>query len=66
MHEISASPYAGIRGAAGVVLLCVRWRGVLSRENGHIGSGVCLGDGQTDADEVLSQGGRGDSVWPHT
>ena len=36
--------------------------GVLSEGNGHGGPGVCLGDGQTEADEVPSQGGRGDAL----
>ena len=27
---------------------------------GHYGPGVCLGDGQTEAEGVPSQGGRGD------
>ena len=28
----------------------------------HGGPGVCLGDGQTEAEGVLSQGGRGDAL----
>ena len=34
--------------------------GVLSEGYGHGGPGVCQGDGQTEAEEVPSQGGRGD------
>ena len=34
--------------------------GVLSEGCGHGGPGVCLGDGQTKAGGVPSQGGRGD------
>ena len=30
---------------------------------GHGGPGVCLGDGQTEAEEVPSQGGRGDALF---
>ena len=33
--------------------------GVLSEGYGHGGPGVCLGDGQTEAESVPSQGGRG-------
>ena len=43
--------------------------GVLSEGCGHWGLGVCLGDGQTEAEGVPSQGGRRDScssVCPHT
>ena len=29
---------------------------------GHGGPGVCLGDGQTEADRVASQDGRGDAL----
>ena len=36
--------------------------GVLSEGCGHGGSAVCLGDGQTDAEGVPSQGGRGDAL----
>ena len=36
--------------------------GVLSEGYGHDGSGVCLGDGQTEAERVPSQGGRGDAL----
>ena len=39
--------------------------GVLSEGYGHGGPGVCLGDGQTEAEGVPSQGGRGDGVCPH-
>ena len=35
--------------------------GVLSEEYGHGGPGVCLVDGQTEAEGVPSQGGRGDA-----
>ena len=31
---------------------------------GHDGPGVCLGDGQTEAEGVPSQGGRGDTLLP--
>ena len=43
--------------------------GGLSEGYGHDGPGVYLGDGQTDAEGVLSQGGRGDALLrrkPHT
>ena len=30
--------------------------------HGHGGPGVCLGDGQTEAEGVPSQGGRGDAL----
>ena len=36
--------------------------GVLSEGYGHDGPGVCLGDGQTEAEGVPSQGGRGDAL----
>ena len=36
--------------------------GVLSEGYGHGGSVVCLGDGQTEAEGVPSQGGRGDAL----
>ena len=36
--------------------------GVLSEEYGHGGPGVRLGDGQTEAEEVPSQGGRRDAL----
>ena len=36
--------------------------GVLSERYGHGGPGVCLGDGQTEAEGVPSQGGRGDAL----
>ena len=36
--------------------------GVLSEGCGHGGPGVCLGDGQTEAEGVPSQGGRGDAL----
>ena len=36
--------------------------GVPSEEYGHGGPGVCLGDGQTEAEGVSSQGGRGDAL----
>ena len=36
--------------------------GVLSEGYGHEGPGVCLGDGQTEAEGVPSQGGRGDAL----
>ena len=36
--------------------------GVLSEGYGHGGPGVCLGDGQTEAEGVPSQGGRGDAL----
>ena len=37
--------------------------GVLFEGYGHGGLGVCLGDGQTEAEGVLSQGGRGDALF---
>ena len=36
--------------------------GVLSEGYGHGGPGVCLGDGQTEAEGVPSQGGRGNAL----
>ena len=36
--------------------------GVLSEAYGHDGPGVFLGDGQTEAEGVPSQGGRGDAL----
>ena len=36
--------------------------GVLSKGCGPGGPGVCLGDGQTEAEGVPSQGGRGDAL----
>ena len=36
--------------------------GVLSEGYGHDGSGVCLGDGQTEAEELSSQDGCGDGL----
>ena len=36
--------------------------GVLSEAYGHGGPGVCLGDGQTEAEGVPSPGGRGDAL----
>ena len=40
-----------------------RWPdGGLSEGYGHGGPGVCLGDGQTEAEGVPSQGGRGDAL----
>ena len=36
--------------------------GVLSGGYGHGGPSVCLGDGQTETEGVLSQGGRGDAL----
>ena len=36
--------------------------GVLSEGYGHDGPGVCLGDVQTEAEGVPSQGGRGDAL----
>ena len=36
--------------------------GVLSEGYGHDGLGVCLGDGQTEAEGLPSQGGRGDTL----
>ena len=40
-----------------------RWPdGGLSEGYGHDGPGVCLGDGQTEAERVRSQGGRGDAL----
>ena len=36
--------------------------GVLSEGYGHDGLGVCLSDSQTEAEEVPSQGGRGDAL----
>ena len=35
---------------------------VQSEGYGHGGLGVCLGDGQTEAEGVPSQGGRGDGL----
>ena len=40
--------------------------GVLSEEYGHDGFGVCLGDGQTEAEGVPSQGGRDDALLRRT
>ena len=40
--------------------------GVLSEGYGHGGPGVCLGDGQTEAEIVPSQGGRGDALLRRT
>ena len=40
-----------------------RWPdGLLSEEYGYDGPGVCLGNGQTKAEGVPSQGGRGDAL----
>ena len=36
--------------------------GVLFEGYDHDGPGVCLGDGQTEAEGVPSQGGRGDAL----
>ena len=36
--------------------------GVLSEGCGHDGPGVCLVDGQSEAEVVPSQGGRGDAL----
>ena len=36
--------------------------GGLSEGYGHDGPGVCLGDGQTEAEGVPSQGGRSDAL----
>ena len=36
--------------------------GVLSEGYGHSGPGVRVGDGQTEAEEVPSQGGRDDAL----
>ena len=36
--------------------------GVLSEGYWHDGPGVCLGDGQTEAEGVPSQGGRDDAL----
>ena len=36
--------------------------GVLYEGCGHGGPGVCLGDGQTEAEGVPSQGGHGDAL----
>ena len=35
---------------------------VLSEGFGHGGPGVCLSDGQTEAEKVPSQNGRGDAL----
>ena len=35
---------------------------VLSEGYGHGGPGVCLGDGQAEAERLPSQGGRGDAL----
>ena len=43
--------------------------GVLSEGYGPDGPGVCLGDGQTEAEGIPSQDGRGDALlrrMPHT
>ena len=37
--------------------------GVLSKGCGPGGPGVCLGDGQTEAEGVPSKGGRGDALF---
>ena len=39
--------------------------GVLIEGYGHGGSGVCLGDGQTEAEGVQWQGGRAASAYVH-
>ena len=60
----------GMTGLASAWRLPGRWPdGGVSERYGHGGPGVCLDDGQTAAEEVLSQGGRGDAlsdVCPHT
>ena len=43
--------------------------GRLSEGYGHDGPSVCLGDGQTEAEGIPSEGGRGDALvrgmFPH-
>ena len=41
---------------------CFRWSPIISEGYGHDGPGVFLGDGQTEAEGVPSQGGRGDAL----
>ena len=57
-------------GLASAWRLPGRWLdGGLSEGYGHGGPGACLGDGQTESEEVPSQGGRGDALLrrnPHT
>ena len=36
--------------------------GVLSEGYGHGGAGACLDDGQSEAEAIPSQGGRGDAL----
>ena len=43
--------------------LMVASGGVLSEGYERDGPGVCLGDGQTEAEGVPSQGGRGDALF---
>ena len=38
--------------------------GVLSEGYGHGEPGICLGDGQIEAEGILSQGGRRDALLP--
>ena len=40
----------------------VAFGGALSEGYGHGGPGVCLGDGQMEAEGLPSQGGRGDAL----
>ena len=54
------SRYEGLDHAEGApTRFMVASGGVLPEEYGHGGPGVSLGDGQTEAEIVLSQGGRG-------
>ena len=46
----------------GIAQLRSSYRLGLSVGYGHDGPGVCLGDGQTEAEEVPSQGGGGDAL----
>ena len=57
------SRYEGLDHAEGApTRFMVASGGVLSEGCGHGGPGVCLGDGQTEAEGVPSQGGRGDAL----
>ena len=55
-----AGPCRGGEGAP--TRFMVESGGVQSEGYGHGGPGVCLGDGQTEAEGVPSQGGRGDAL----
>ena len=59
-HRILSCRDRGAGPAARMLRDCVRWRPIC--RYGHGGPSVCLGDGQTEADGVMSQGGRGDAL----